>query len=121
MIAAGFGFRKSATEASLADALKQAGAPREPDVFSTLPEKVIALLSFAKTHEIPVKAVTIEEASAQKTMTQSMASQAETGLGSLAEACALAAAGPGARLLGPRVISEDRMATCAIAIGGSSE
>ncbi|PJE32767.1 precorrin methylase, partial [Pseudooceanicola lipolyticus] len=32
---------------------------------------------------------------------------------------ALAAAGPGARLRAPRAISDDRMATCAIAIGAS--
>ena len=33
----------------------------------------------------------------------------------VAEPAALAAAGPGARLLGPRALSSDRMATCAIA------
>ena len=37
-----------------------------------------------------------------------------------AEAAALAAAGPGARLLGPRVVSADRMATCALAEGNGS-
>ncbi|MGX9964852.1 cobalamin biosynthesis protein [Roseomonas sp. F4] len=39
---------------------------------------------------------------------------AETGLPSLAEAAALASAGPGARLLGPRV-SVARAVTCALA------
>ena len=37
--------------------------------------------------------------------------------GSLAEAAALAALAPGARLIAPRVTSEDGMATCAIAEG----
>ena len=36
--------------------------------------------------------------------------------GSVAEAAALAAAGPGARLLAPRMISADRMASCALAM-----
>ncbi|MHA6346914.1 cobalamin biosynthesis protein, partial [Roseivivax sp. CAU 1761] len=37
--------------------------------------------------------------------------------GSVAEAAALAAAGPGARLLGPRAVSPDGCATCALAQG----
>jgi cobalt-precorrin 5A hydrolase len=42
---------------------------------------------------------------------------AARGVGSVAEAVALAAAGPGARIVVARVISSDRMATCAIAQG----
>ncbi|HZV10809.1 MAG TPA: precorrin methylase, partial [Novosphingobium sp.] len=40
---------------------------------------------------------------------------ARFGTGSLAEALALVAAGPGARLIAPRHISTDGMATAAIA------
>ncbi|MFT4151918.1 MAG: precorrin methylase, partial [Paracoccaceae bacterium] len=40
---------------------------------------------------------------------------------SVAEACALAALGPGARLAGPRSISGDGMATAALALFGESE
>jgi cobalt-precorrin 5A hydrolase len=48
-------------------------------------------------------------------MTQSARVRERFGTGSVAEASALAAAGPGARLLGPRVISGDGLATAAIA------
>ncbi|WP_333999341.1 cobalamin biosynthesis protein [Sphingomonas aurantiaca] len=51
------------------------------------------------------------------TPTQSVASLAARRAGSVAEASALAAAGPGAQLLATRHISPDRMATCAIAQG----
>ena len=56
---------------------------------------------------------------AQATSTQSPASRASRGTGSVAEAAALAAAGPGARLLSPRVISADGRATCALAEGAA--
>ncbi len=46
-------------------------------------------------------------------LTHSQAAQAAVGLASVAEACALAAAGPGARLLGPR--TSNGVATCALA------
>lgn len=54
------------------------------------------------------------QAVASLTLTRSEASLAHTGLPSLSEAAALAAAGPDARLLGPRHVS--RGVTCAIAL-----
>lgn len=51
-------------------------------------------------------------------MTRSAASLAATGTGSASEAAALAAAGPGARLLGPRLVLGP--VTCALARGGAS-
>ena len=48
-------------------------------------------------------------------LTRSPVSIAATGLGSASEAAALAACGPGARLLGPRIIHQ--AITCAIASG----
>ncbi len=51
------------------------------------------------------------------TPTRSRASLKARGVGSVAEACALAAAGVQSRLLRTRQISPDRMATCAIAQG----
>lgn len=51
---------------------------------------------------------------ASLTLTHSDMSLAHTGLPSLSEAAALAAAGPNARLLGPRHVS--RGVTCAIAL-----
>ncbi len=53
-------------------------------------------------------------AAAPACLTTSPRVQALTGLPSLAEAAALAAAGPGARLLGPRQ-SAGGLATCALA------
>ena len=50
-------------------------------------------------------------------LTQSAKVAERFGTGSVAEAAALAAAGPGAQLLGPRVVSGDGLATAAIAIG----
>ncbi len=50
------------------------------------------------------------------TLTDSRHSRQSRGTGSVAEAVALLAAGPGARLLGPRLISTDRRATTAVAV-----
>ncbi|GGX95703.1 hypothetical protein GCM10007160_24160 [Litchfieldella qijiaojingensis] len=49
------------------------------------------------------------------TITRSRHSLRARGTGSVAEAVALLAAGPGAELLGPRLISMDRLATVAAA------
>lgn len=54
------------------------------------------------------------QAAASRTLTRSEMSLAHTGLPSLSEAAALAAAGPNARLLGPRHVSQG--VTCAIAL-----
>ncbi|MFP4328377.1 MAG: cobalamin biosynthesis protein, partial [Paracoccaceae bacterium] len=56
-----------------------------------------------------------EETRGMQTLTRSAYALDTYRTGSVAEACALAAAGPGALLLGPRAISSDRMATCALA------
>lgn len=52
----------------------------------------------------------------ERVRTQSKAVFAARGVGSVAEAAALAGAGAGARLLGARVTSHDRMAVCALAL-----
>ena len=112
MIVAGFGSRSGATAASLRSALllAQAGAPPVTHV-ATLADKAPLL----KALGLPILAVeTLDEIA---TPTRSAASLAARGTGSVAEAAALAAAGPGARLLVSRQISPDRKATCAIAEG----
>ncbi|OWU72950.1 precorrin methylase [Marinibacterium profundimaris] len=117
MIAAGFGFREGAGVESLADALQaaRAGGPA-PEVIATLPAKAghDALRALADRLALPLRAVAPD---GRPTLTTSPAALAAHGTGSVAEAAALAAAGPGARLIGPRAISSDRMATCAIAVG----
>lgn len=117
MIVAGFGFRAGASPESLRDAFAQAGG--EADRFATLTDKAgtHAFQSFAATHT--VTKVNPEAVREIETITHSEHSQIARHTGSVAEACALVAAGPGARLLGPRVISSDRMASCALAQSGT--
>jgi cobalt-precorrin 5A hydrolase len=117
VIAAGFGFRAAASAESLADALGRAGAA--PYVLATAEDKARspAFRIFAQRLGLPILAIEPAALAVQTTLTQSQASRTARGTGSVAEAAALAAAGPGARLLGPRVVSRDGMATCALAQG----
>ncbi|WP_333572006.1 cobalamin biosynthesis protein [Sphingomonas sp.] len=112
MIVAGFGYRTGATAASLrsALALAQAGAPPITHV-ATVADKLPLLATLG----LPM--IVAEAVEAVLTPTRSPASLAARGTGSVAEAAALVAAGPHARLLVARQISPDRMATCAIAEG----
>ncbi|MEJ6392830.1 cobalamin biosynthesis protein [Gymnodinialimonas sp. 2305UL16-5] len=117
MIVAGFGFRGSAGADSLTDALALTGT--KPDVLATAADKAASapFQSFAKKQSLPVAAIAAPDLHAQDTITQSDASAAARGTGSVAEAAALAAAGRNARLVIGRVVSHDRLATCAIAEG----
>lgn len=117
MIVAGFGFRKGASADSLRAALVACVAM--PDLLATAAGKAdsAALKALAAELGVAVHAVPTEILQMQRTQTHSPASQAAHGIGSVAEAAALAAAGPGARLIAARQISPDRMATCAIAEG----
>ncbi|MGP6085433.1 cobalamin biosynthesis protein [Antarctobacter jejuensis] len=119
MIFAGFGFRASATEDSLTDALRQAARNQMVSGLATASEKAASPVfqALAQTQDLPVIAIDSTRLAAQETATNSTASMAAHGTGSVAEAAALAAAGRGARLLGPRVVSGDRQATCALAEG----
>ncbi len=119
MIVAGFGFRGEATVASLQDAHRLACGDITPMMLATAADKAhtTAFQTFALDTELPVRAVPPDMMEKQVTQSQSAASQSARQTGSVAEAAALAAAGPGARLLGPRVVSGDRMATCALAMG----
>lgn len=119
MIAAGFGFRAGATADSLADALGRAGGTGDVAVLATADDKAASrtFRDFAECLGLPVRGIDAESLAAQQTATRSAASLAARGTGSLAEAAALAAAGPGARLLAGRCISGDGMATCALARG----
>ena len=122
MIVAGFGFRKAASEGALRDALAQAAGARRIDRLAAPADKAAAaaLRALARALDLPVEPVPADALRAQTTLSDSAASRAARGTGSVAEAAALAACGPGARLAGPRAISRDATATCAIAIGASS-
>ena len=128
MIFAGFGFRRSATLASLKDALAQAAAAsktamstRSVTLLATAHDKATApcLRALAEELGLPVHAVQATQLNATLTLTNSVRVRAWRGSGSTAEAAALAAAlahvGPGAMLLQPRAVSTDRLATCAFA------
>ena len=117
MIVAGFGCRRAATLDSLEDAYDRARGPHRADRIATLADKAGALQPLATRLGVPLVVLSRQELERQPTLTQSPASQAAHGIGSLSEAAALAGAGPKARLLAPRAVSQDRMATCALAWG----
>ncbi|WP_412550674.1 cobalamin biosynthesis protein [Shimia sp. MIT910701] len=116
MIVAGFGFRASATEHSLSDALALTAA--KVDAIATPADKAKSktLQSFAQAHNLPVLEIEAGAMQAVETPTQSAKVHEQSGTGSVAEACALAALN-NACLTTSRVVSADRLATCAIAQG----
>ena len=115
MKVAGFGFRKGANVESLAAAFTAAGGAA--DVFATVTAKADAacLTELAARFGVSITPVSADDLPIAKVTTQSDKSTAMFGTGSLSEAAALLAAGPGAWLVSARVISPDSMATCAIA------
>ena len=117
MIVAGFGFRSAATSASLRDALDRTGRAPQINRIATAKDKAEtgAFQCLARDVGLPAHGIDSALLAAQQTVTVSAASQAARGTGSMAEAAALAAAGPGARIIVPRQISTDGMATCALA------
>jgi cobalt-precorrin 5A hydrolase len=117
MIVAGFGFRASATEDSLSEAFALT-ATTEIDAIATPTDKAQSnvLQAFAKAHNLPVLEIDASAIQAVETQTQSSKVREKRGTGSVAEACALAAL-TNATLTTPRVVSADRLATCAIAQG----
>jgi cobalt-precorrin 5A hydrolase len=119
MIVAGFGFRAAATADSLRDSLARASGERQVTVFAAPEDKTQAacLTELAAGMAVSVHAIAADDLSRQQTLTEAPRVRAAHGTGSVAEAAALAAAGPGAKLLAPRSISADRLATCAIAMG----
>ena len=118
VIVAGFGFRAGASVDSLRGALARAAGSRQPDCLATAADKAMApaFRQLVAETGLPFHAIAAADLAAIKTLTQSAAAQASHGTGSVAEAAALAAAGPGARLIAPRAISPDRRATCALAM-----
>ena len=122
MIVAGFGFTTRATSDSLRAALIETGFSETLTQIASAPDKVQtdAFQELAADLGLPVAVISAEQITAAETITQSTPSKAARNTGSVAEAAALAAAGPGAHLLVPRHISADRMATCAIAKGADT-
>lgn len=119
MKVAGLGFRSDVTLDSLREALATAGGPEGLAAFATVSDKADAeaLKQLARECGIPIKAVPAGRLAGIDTPTQSKFVVEKFGTGSVAEAAALAAAGPRARLIATRVVSRDRTATAAIAEG----
>ncbi|MEZ5797552.1 MAG: cobalamin biosynthesis protein [Paracoccaceae bacterium] len=115
MRVAGIGFRRDASLAALEQALSLAEAQGgRADALATHADKAGAdvLLALARARNLPVHGVAVRGVA---TPTQSARVAALHGTGSLAEAAALVAAGPTARLTVARVTAPDGMATAAIA------
>jgi cobalt-precorrin 5A hydrolase len=119
MKVAGLGFRQDVTLASLREALAAAGGSEGLVAVATVSDKADteALKLLARECGVPIKAVPAEMLADIDTPTQSQRITEKFGTGSVAEAAALVAAGPHARLIATRAISRDRTATAAIAEG----
>ncbi len=120
MKVAGIGFRGAATAVDLQAALALTGV--RVDALASVAEKAAApaMQEFARNTGLPVIALQEQDVAGEKTLTCSPRIKARFGTGSLAEAAALAgarhgAAGARARLLAPRVVTADGLATAAIA------
>jgi cobalt-precorrin 5A hydrolase len=118
----GVGFRAKADAASLQDALSQvlvaaAGLKIDAIVSEVAKARTPIFRDFAQSLGVPGLGVSSADLEQMITPTQSARIQDRFGTGSLAEAAALAAAGPNARLVVERVVSTDGMATAALAKG----
>lgn len=117
MIVAGFGCRAGTTLASLEAALTLAAADRRPALLAAPADRVPLVAPIADKLGLRLVAIDAPLLRAMETPTRSAVSLDRRGVGSVAEAAALAAAGPGARLVQRRCVSPDRQATCALAEG----
>lgn len=119
MKVAGLGFKKDVTLASLREALAAAGGADGLAAVATVSDKAgtEALRLLARECGVPIRAVPAEMLAGIATPTQSRLVAEKFGTGSVAEAAALFAAGPRARLIARRAVSQDRTATAAIAEG----
>ena len=116
----GVGFRAAADIASLQDAMQRAltaSGNQSLDAVVTEAAKAREPLfrEFVQLLGLPGLGITQSDLEQMITPTQSARIQDKFGTGSLAEAAALVAAGPQARLVACRVVSGDGMATAAIA------
>ncbi|QEM81443.1 cobalamin biosynthesis protein [Halomonas binhaiensis] len=118
VLVAGFGFRQGALLSSLSEVLDQLETQFGGVDRLAVADSMCSLVQ-QLGHQRGTEVLNIPDAvlPAMTTLTRSTHSLKARGSGSVAEAVALAAAGPGGQLLGPRLISADRMATAAVARG----
>jgi cobalt-precorrin 5A hydrolase len=119
MKVAGLGFKNDVTLAALREALLAAGGAEGLAAVATVSDKaeIAAFKLLAGEFNLPIKAVSADMLTGIATPTQSKLIKEKFGIGSVAEAVALAAVGREARLISTRVVSQDRTATAAIAEG----
>jgi cobalt-precorrin 5A hydrolase len=122
LVAIGVGSRKGVAGEAVAAlarrALAELGAPEGERRMFTLAEKACepGLIEAARLIGAPLTPLPLEalQAEAGRILTQSEAARSRFGAPNIAEAAALAGAGEGGRLLGPRLAANG--ATCAIAL-----
>ena len=119
MRVAGLGFRLGVKVAALREALDAAGGYHGLAALATISDKAAtaALVSLAGELGLPIRTVAADRLTDIETVTRSERIAAAFGVGSVAEAVALIAAGRNARIVSSRVVSQDRTATAAIAEG----
>jgi cobalt-precorrin 5A hydrolase len=119
MRVAGLGFRQGVEVAALREVLAAAGGHHGLGGLATISDKAAAaaLVVLANELGLPITAVPADMLTGVETSTRSERIDAIFGVGSVAEAVALVAAGRNARLMGQRAVSQDRTATAAIAEG----
>jgi len=120
MKVAGIGFRASATLADLRQALDL--LQTQPDALASLQAKAAAepLITLATELGLPLIALAEEDIAGEQTLTCSPRIKARFATGSLAEAAALVGArqarpGARARLIAPRIVTANGLATAALA------
>jgi cobalt-precorrin 5A hydrolase len=115
---AGIGARQSASLAALCEVLARVSGARRPDALATLTTRAQApaLLALARHTGLPLIPIAPEAIAGIATATCSPRIAARFATGSVAEAVALAALGPGAVLATARHSSSDGTATAALAL-----
>ena len=115
MIVAGFGFRASVTLPSLRDLLGETHV----DALAVVADKADhpALLALCRETQKPLRRIPLDALADQRAQTPAPHQPARYGRLSVAEAAALAAAGPGAILIQSRITAPDGTATMALAQG----
>ena len=113
---AGLGCRRGVSVAAVLAAVEAARGGRRLNALATVQAKQgeRALAEAARRLGLPLLVGAVADGD-PRLISRSAASRAATGSGSASEAAALAAAGPAARLVGPRLALGP--VTCAIAVG----
>ncbi|MBR3371053.1 MAG: cobalamin biosynthesis protein [Rhodobacteraceae bacterium] len=119
MIVAGFGCSSRAGAESLQALMACVAQFARPDALACLESRAALIAPLAQGAAVALMTFPAHAIGGIATPTQSGRVIARFGTGSVAEACALVAAGtgPGAQIILARVVSDDGLATCALARG----